>query len=114
MVQPLEIVQLALTLGAIVVSVVIGLTGAFKRFFPAVEPLAFSIPAGFVITALSWFATQPVPEGVAGWSVFILVAVIGALLPSGLFDAGVNFSRKVNTRYIQLKVEDLEECEKVE
>lgn len=92
--KPLEIVQLALSLGALVVAVTVGLTGAFKKFFPNVEPLAFSIPAGALITVLAWFATQPVPAGVSGWAAFALVVVIGALLPSGLFDAGVNMLRK--------------------
>lgn len=91
---PLEIVQLALSLGALVVAVVIGLTGAFKKFFPNAEPLAFSIPAGAVITALAWFATQPVPTGLDGYAVFALVVIIGSLLPSGLFDAGANMLRK--------------------
>ena len=92
--QPIEIAQLATSLGVIVVSIVIGLTGAFKKFFPTVEPMAFSLPAGAVITVLAWFATQPVPEGVGGWASFALVVIIGGLMPSGLFDAGVNMLRK--------------------
>lgn len=93
--NPLEIVQLALSLSALVVSIVIGLTGAFKKALPNVEPLFFSIPVGMLITVLAWFATQPVPVDVSGWAIFALVLIIGGLLPSGLFDAGVNFARKV-------------------
>jgi hypothetical protein len=91
---PIEIVQLALSLGALVVAVTVGLTGAFKKFFPNTEPLAFSIPAGAAVTVLAWFATQPIPVNVNGWTAFALVVIIGALLPSGLFDAGVNMLRK--------------------
>ena len=91
---PVEIVQLALSLGALVVAVTVGLTGAFKKFFPKAEPLAFSIPAGAAITTLSWFATQPVPAGLSEWAIFALVVIIGGLLPSGLFDAGANMLRK--------------------
>ena len=92
--NPLEIVQLALSLTALVVSITVGLTGAFKKIFPKVEPLFFSLPAGAIFTAVSYFATQPVPQGLSGWMIFALVIVIGALLPSGLFDAGVNLVRK--------------------
>lgn len=92
--NPLDIVKLAVTLGSLVVSVTVGLTGAFKKFFPKAEPLAFSIPAGAVLTGGAWFATQPVPTTMAGWLSFALVVIIGGLLPSGLFDAGVNMMAK--------------------
>ena len=92
--EPSTITDLALSLGLVVVPTVIGLTGAFKKFLPQAEPLLFSIPAGLVLSGLAWFATQPVPEGVAGWCAFVMVTIIGGLLPSGLFDAGVNMARK--------------------
>ena len=95
---PVEIVQLALSLGALVVAVTVGLTGAFKKFFPKAEPLVFSIPTGAAFTALTYFATQPMPKGVDGWCVFALVLVVGGLLPSGLFDAGANMLRVAKNR----------------
>ena len=92
--EPLDIMALGASLCVIVSPVVLGLTGAFKKAFPKVEPMAFSVPAGAAFTALAWFATQAIPAGIAGWCAFALVLVVGGLLPSGLFDAGVNLGRK--------------------
>ena len=92
--EPSAIIELAFSLCIVVVPVVIGLTGAFKQAFPKVNPLSFSMPAGALLAALTWFATQDPPAGLMGWCVFVITTIIGALMPSGLFDAGVNMMRK--------------------
>ena len=92
--EPIAIIQLALSLGVVVVPIAIGLTGAFKKSLPNTNPQWFSLPAGAVLSALAWFATQAPPSDLMTASAFALVVIIGALLPSGLFDAGVNVARK--------------------
>ena len=92
--QPSAIIELALSLGVVVVPTVIAMTGAFKEIFPQVNPRYFSILSGMALSVPTWFATQEMPDNLATWCVFGLVVLIGGFLPSGSFDAGVNFVSK--------------------
>lgn len=91
---PDEILAIVLQLGALVSAITVGLTGAYKSYFPKANPLDFSIPCGAVVMVAAYFAALPVPNSVQGWMGLIVVVIIGGLLPSGLFDAGVNLLQK--------------------
>ena len=92
------IVEIALALAALSSVVTIGLTGVFKEQFPEANPRFFSIPCGATVTGMAYFATLPVPATLMGWMSFILVVVVGGLIPSGLFDAGVNLMKQAQQR----------------
>jgi len=92
------IVDLIKNLGVIVVGLAVGFTAVLKKIFPKVEPLFFSVPLGVAFTAVAFFATQPFPVGLAGWSVFALTILGGALLPSGLFAASVDVLKKATKK----------------
>ena len=95
------IVELIKNLMIVVSSLTVGFTALFKKAAPKAEPLAFSVPFGGAITALAYFATQPVPQGLAGWCVFALVILGGALAPSGLFAAGADIARKAAVSFAE-------------
>ena len=100
------LVEIALSLSALSSLVTVGLTGFFRENFPAANPRWFSIPCGSIVTCIAYFATLPVPDSVAAWMALLLICVVGGLIPSGLFDAGVNLLRKAQARTWSIEADD--------
>jgi len=92
--QPDEILAIVLQLGALVSSITIGLTAVFKECFPDVSGRVFSVPCGAFVMGMAYLTAFPSPVSLQDWMVYVLVCLIGGLLPSGLFDAGVSVLRK--------------------
>jgi len=89
-----EILAIVLQLGALVSSITIGLTAVFKEYFPDISGRVFSVPCGAFVMAGMYLASFAPPVTLQDWMVYVFVCIIGGLLPSGLFDAGVSVLRK--------------------
>lgn len=102
------IVEIALALATLSSVVTIGLTGFFKEQKPNVDPRLFSIPCGSLVTMMAYLATLPVPSSLMEWMSYILIVIIGALVPSGLFDAGVNLLKHAQRSTVLVSKSDPE------